>query len=96
MTNASISTSVASGVDRTTLPAGRRLMSLLVALGGLWLVMYVIAPFMVENIKPFREYAQTVDETGIIPGALYYTDVPQSQEAEVNNRNAIRFYVNKQ
>jgi hypothetical protein len=34
-----------------------------------------------------------VERTGIIPGALYYTDVPQSTDAEVNNRDAVRFLV---
>lgn len=55
--------------------------------------MYIIGPFLVNNIARFKEYAQTVDETGITPGALYYTDVPQTQDAEANNRDAIRFMV---
>jgi hypothetical protein len=74
----------------------RRFLRLCVSLGVLLLIMYVIAPFLVEHIAPFRKYAQTVEETGIMPGALYYTDVPQSTDAEVNNRNTIRFMVNRE
>lgn len=70
-------------------------MKLCLALGILWLIIYVVGPFLVDSIRPFREYARTVDETGIMPGALYYTDVPQSRDAEINNRNAIRFMVKK-
>lgn len=66
-----------------------------VALFFLWLVMYVLAPLPVEHFAPFREYARVVDRTGILPGALYYTDVEQSLDAETNNRDAIRFWVNK-
>jgi hypothetical protein len=40
-----------------------------------------------------REYARVVEETGIMPGALFYTDIPQSIEAEFNNRDAIRYFV---
>jgi hypothetical protein len=69
----------------------RRLLRLCLALGALLLIMYVIAPFLVENIPAFNKYAQTVERTGIIPGALYYTDVPQSTDAEMNNRDAVRF-----
>lgn len=71
----------------------RGLLRFSLALGVLWLVMYVVAPFLVKHIAPFQKYARTVDETGIIPGALYYTDVPQTTDAEANNRNAIRFTV---
>ena len=71
----------------------QRLLRFSVAMGLLLLVMYVIAPFLVSHIAPFEQYARTVDETGIIPGALYYTDVPQASDAEANNRNAIRFMV---
>jgi hypothetical protein len=79
--------------NASPLPASlpRRLLRLCLALGALLLVMYVVAPFLVENIPAFQKYAQTVERTGIIPGALYYTDVPQSSDAEMNNRDAVRF-----
>lgn len=71
----------------------RRLLRFGIAIALFVLVMYVVAPFLVEEIAPFKKYAQTVDETGIMPGALYYTDVPQSAESEANNRDAIRYMV---
>lgn len=85
----------ASAPDGQGLSLPRRLLRLCLAVGGLLLIMHVIAPFLVNSIKPFRKYADTVEETGIIPGALYYTDIPQSVDAEVNNRDAIRYFTGK-
>jgi len=34
-----------------------------------------------------------VQETDIMPGALFYTNVPQSSEAYTHNRDAIRYFV---
>lgn len=65
------------------------------AMGALILVIYVLAPFAVEHIGPLNQYARVVDETGIIPGALYYTDIPQSADAEMNNRDALRYRLEK-
>lgn len=73
----------------------RRLLRLALAMGVLWLIVEVLAPLPVKHFGPMREYAKVVDRTGITPGALYYNDVDQSLDAETNNRDAIRFYVNK-
>jgi len=82
--------------EHTAPPLARRLLRLAVALAALWLIVYVLAPFPVEHYGPMRDYAKVVDRTGITPGALYYNDVDQSLDAETNNRDAIRFLVNKQ
>ena len=76
--------------------AGTRIVRFFLAVGGLLLVMYVLAPLAVEHIAPLKQYARVVDETGITPGALYYTDVPQSTDAEMNNRDALRYKLDKQ
>jgi hypothetical protein len=64
-------------------------------LAALWLLMRV-TPALVESIVPLRDYARVVNETGITPGALYYTDVAQSIDSEFNNRDAIRYLVGKE
>ena len=73
----------------------KRARCLLVALAALFCVIYGLAPLPLEFFAPLREYARVVDDTGIAPGALYYTDVPQSNEAEMNNRDSIRYFTDK-
>lgn len=54
-----------------------------------------LTPYLVESFKPLREYQRVLDETGIRPGALYYSDVPQTVDGEFNNRDAIKYRVGK-
>ena len=82
--------------EQTTLSLPRRLLRLAVALGVLWLIIYVLAPLPVKYFGPMQNYARVVDRMGITPGALFYNDVDQSLDAETNNRDAIRFFVNKE
>ncbi|MDR0339882.1 MAG: hypothetical protein LBH65_06355 [Desulfovibrio sp.] len=69
----------------------RRMLRLIVGLAVFWFIVQVLAPLPAQYIAPFRRYAEAVDKTGITPGALYYTDIDQSIDAEANNRDAIRF-----
>ncbi|MDR1660476.1 MAG: hypothetical protein LBR94_09125 [Desulfovibrio sp.] len=68
-----------------------RFLRFCLALTALWAVIHVLAPIPVEHFAPMRDYAQVVRDTGIAPGALYYTDVAQSSDAEMNNRDSIRY-----
>ena len=64
------------------------------ALAGLFFwVLYLVTPTFIESFPPLREYAQAVEEVGVSPGVLFYTDVPVSIEAQRSNRDAIRFFV---
>ncbi|MDR2744924.1 MAG: hypothetical protein LBB66_07015 [Desulfovibrio sp.] len=65
------------------------------ALAALWGVIQVLAPIPVEHFAPMRDYAQVVLDTGIAPGALYYTDVAQSNDAEMSNRDSIRYFARR-
>lgn len=85
-----MSTSTSSPQPSPSLPV--RLGRLCVAAAVFW-VLYLVTPIFVESFPPLREYARVVEETGIMPGALFYTDIPQSIEAEFNNRDAIRYFV---
>ena len=78
-------------IAQDTPPLATRLCRFGLAILFLLFLMYVVSPFLVKNFSPLGEYARVVNETGIIPGALYYSDVPQTVDAEFNNRDAIRF-----
>ncbi|MDR3320366.1 MAG: hypothetical protein LBS77_05525 [Desulfovibrio sp.] len=71
--------------------AGARLLRLGLALVVLVCIVYGFAPIPVEFFAPMREYADVVRDTGIEPGALYYTDVEQTNYAEMSNRDVIRY-----
>ena len=73
-----------------------RLGRLCASLGAIWLFMHIVAPKLIELIPPLRDHARIVDQTGIAPGALFYTDLPQSIDGEFNNRDAIRYFVVKE
>ena len=63
-------------------------------MAGLFLwALYVVTPIFFEAFPPLREFNQVVQETDIMPGALFYTNVPQSSEAYTHNRDAIRYFV---
>jgi hypothetical protein len=69
----------------------QRWLRLAVALAALALFVRFIAPVPIEYIGPWKEYAAVVRQTGINPGALYYTDIDQSTEAEMHNRDSLRY-----
>ena len=70
-----------------------RLSRLCLALGVLAFIVYILAPLAATSLPLLRDYDRVVKETGIRPGALYYSDVPQTVDGEFNNRDAIRFRV---
>ncbi len=72
-----------------------RLLRLCIALALLWLVVYVLAPLPVEHFEPMRVFSRAAGENNITPGSLYYTDVPVSTEAEMSNRDTIRYFSGK-
>ena len=57
----------------------------------LWVVVYVLAPLPVEHFGPMQTFAKAARENNIHPGAVYYTDVPDSTAAEMHNRATVRF-----
>lgn len=48
------------------------------------------ARYPIQIIPAFNEYSQVVDRTGFHPGALYYSDVPITMEAEKFVRSAVK------
>ncbi len=76
-------------------PLGRRLLRLALAVSIVLLFVFVFAPFVIRHFPPMREFAQAVKEKDQNPGALYYTDVPDSTAAELHTRSTVRFFGNK-
>lgn len=73
----------------TSLP--RRLLRLAACLFGIWLFLWVLTPIIVSHIPALAYYGEVALENNIQPGALYYTDVPVTADAEQNNRDTVRF-----
>lgn len=71
------------------------LLSALLRLGAClfitWLFLWVLTPIIVAHCPPLARYGEVAQEYNITPGALYYTDVPVSADAERNNRDTVRF-----
>jgi hypothetical protein len=62
-----------------------------IAVTMLWIMVGHICPAVIEAIPPFRRYADELDRRGIHGGALFYTNVEENAEAELQIRNTIRF-----
>lgn len=76
--------------DGTRRPSGPivRWTILVLCLYVIWLFVFVFAPAFEksEMIKPLTDY---VRESGIDAGALYYTEVEETSEAELYLRHAL-------
>lgn len=57
---------------------------------GLWSFFAIFTPFLEDRIPAWKRYNQIQEEQGLDSGALYYTNVPQTQEAEEKTRAAVK------
>jgi len=55
-----------------------------------WALIFVIAPWIQKSpsVKPLAEF---IEESGIDASALYYTEVEEASEAELNMKNTIKY-----
>lgn len=56
----------------------------------LWFFFGVFTPYIEPKISAWHRYNQIQEEQNLDSGALYYSNVPQTQEAEMNMRRAIK------
>lgn len=56
---------------------------------GLWFFFAIFTPFLEDRIPAWKRFNQIQEEQNLDSGALYYTNVPQVQEAEENTRRAM-------
>lgn len=57
---------------------------------GLWFFFAILTPIMEEHIPAWKRYNQIQEEQNLDSGAIYYTNVPQTQEAEEAARRAVK------
>lgn len=57
---------------------------------GLWFFFAVFTPFLEDRIPAWKNYNKVQEEQDLDSGALYYTNVPQTQEAEEATRRAVK------
>ncbi len=67
------------------------LIQLGLALVVVWLMVGYICPAIIEAIPPFKRYADELHRRGIHGGALFYTNVEENTEADLQMSNTIRF-----
>lgn len=56
---------------------------------ALWGFFGFVGPKMISMIPAWRQYCEVQDAYGLNSGAIFYTDVPVSLEAELANRAAV-------
>lgn len=56
---------------------------------GLWFFFAILTPVLEDHIPAWKRYNQIQEEQGLDSGALYYSNVPQTQEAEEKTRAAV-------
>lgn len=68
----------------------RRWAGFLLGLALIWAFVFVLAPWLqkADAVRPLAEY---VRETGIDASALYYTEVQETGEAEMNIRDTFKY-----
>lgn len=72
------------------LPTARHWLKLLFVCLIIWVFFAFIGPFFENRIPAWHKYNQIQEEQNLDSGALYYSNVPQTQEAEDNMRRAVK------
>ena len=70
----------------------QRLFRLLIGLLILCGIIFMLAPLPIEHFGPMNHYVKHAEQNDIHPGALYYSDVPSTVEAEFNSRDTVRYF----
>jgi len=70
-------------------------MHLIIWLLGIWLFIFVLAPWM-QKIPAVGTLSRYIKDSGIDAGALYYTEVDEVGESDLAVRNTFRFYLQEQ
>lgn len=71
-------------------PYLKKIINFLLACAALWIFFGIVGPFFEARIPAWRQYNQIQREQDLDSGALYYSNVPQTQDAEENMRRAIK------
>ncbi len=76
--------------DHERTRAFRKWAALAVSLFVMWLFLFVIGPYFLKTpaIAPLADF---IEERGIDAGALYYTDIEEFSEADINMNNTMHY-----
>lgn len=69
---------------------GRGILKLLCWIAGLWFFFAILTPVLEDHIPAWKRFNKIQEEQGLDSGALYYSNVPQTQDAEEAMREAVR------
>ena len=70
--------------------ATRTIFRLCCWIGGLWLFFGVIGPWLFSLSPAWQRFDAVQEEYGIHSGAIFYSDVPVTQDAAAAMREAVR------
>lgn len=65
---------------------------LVTAITLIWLMTFIVLPYLTNSFKSFSTLAAFIDSSGIDTGQFYYTDVEIVTKAEIGARSSIEFY----
>lgn len=68
----------------------RKLFKLFLACFCIWLFFAYVGPFIIDQFPAWKRYNEIQEEQNLDSGALYYSNVPQTQEAEETTRAAVK------
>ena len=73
-------------------PSGavRKWLGLFLGFFLVWIFMFIIAP-AIEKTDAVKPFAQFIEDSGIDAGALYYTEIEETAEAEMYLLDAARY-----
>ena len=76
--------------DQESSRAARKWVALSASIFVIWLFLFVIGPFFLKTsaLSPLADF---IEERGIDAGALYYTDIEEFSEAEINMKNTMAY-----
>ncbi len=70
---------------------GKGLLQLFSTLFAIWFLIWQVTPVLVDNIPALAHFGKVAEENDIMPGMLFYNDVPVTADAAISNSNTVRF-----
>lgn len=72
-------------------PTAKGFIKLGLAVLGLWFFVFYAGPAIINTVPGWKQLADAADRNDINTGAIFYTDIPLSHEAELYINSSLRF-----
>ncbi len=69
---------------------GKKILRLVCCIAGLWFFFAVVTPWFYDRSPAWQRYYQVQEENDLHSGAVYYSDVPVTLDAELHVRESVR------